>query len=63
MAGPVLRTQGAAQYCGIAAKTLYNLKSLGQGPKSYKQGRLNVFYPSDLDEWLSKRITPAEPAK
>ena len=58
MTGPVLTTERAAEYCGIKPKTLYNLKSLGLGPKSYKQGRLNVFYPADLDRWLATRIEP-----
>lgn len=54
--GPVLTTKRAAEYCGIATQTLYNLMTAGVGPKSFKQGRLNVFYPSDLDSWLQTRI-------
>lgn len=55
--GPVLTTRRAAEYCGIAVQTLYNLISEGAGPKTFKQGRLNAFYASDLDAWLSTRIT------
>ena len=47
--GPVLTTRRAAEYCGIAHRTLRNLLALNRGPKSFKQGRLNVFYPADLD--------------
>lgn len=58
--GPVLTTRGAAAYCGIAHQTLRNLLALKQGPKSFKQGRLNVFYSADLDAWLAGRITDPE---
>lgn len=61
MPGPVLRTEQAAAYCGIAAQTLYNLVSAGEGPRKYKQGRLNVFYAEDLDEWLTTRICEPQP--
>ncbi|WP_424448877.1 helix-turn-helix domain-containing protein [Microbacterium arborescens] len=62
--GPVLTTARAAAYCGIAKQTLYNLISEGKRPgvdfpRYFKQGRLNVFYAADLDEFLSNRITPA----
>jgi predicted DNA-binding transcriptional regulator AlpA len=57
--GPVLTVQEAAPYCGLKRQTLYNLKSLGQGPKAYKQGRLTVYYPADLDAWLLTRVTEA----
>jgi excisionase family DNA binding protein len=55
--GPVLNTRRAAEYCGLGYQTLRNLLASGQGPKVFKQGRLNAFYPSDLDAWLEKRIT------
>ena len=58
--GPVLTTRGAAAYCGVAHQTLRNLLALKRGPKSFKQGRLNVFYPADLDAWLATRITDPE---
>lgn len=61
--GPVLTTKRAAEYCGIAVQTLYNLISLGEGPKACKQGRLNAFYPVDLDAWLATRITDPEVSK
>jgi hypothetical protein len=56
MTGGVLRSADAANYCGIRPGTLRNLLSAGLGPKGYKQGRLNVFYPQDLDAWLESRL-------
>lgn len=55
--GPVLTSRRAAEYCGLAYKTFRNLLSLGVGPKGFKQGRLNAFYPVDLDAWLATRLT------
>lgn len=59
MNGPVLTVKAAAEYCGIKPQTLYNLKSAGDGPKAYKQGRLTVYYVVDLDAWLSTRLVAA----
>lgn len=57
MKGPVLTSRAAADYCGMAVQTLYNLISRGDGPKYYKQGKRNAFYESDLDEWNRSRLT------
>jgi excisionase family DNA binding protein len=57
--GPVLTVKRAAEYCGLKTQTLYNLKSKGEGPAAYKQGRLTVYYPADLDAWLTKRLVTA----
>ncbi len=54
--GGVLTTARAAEYCGLKRQTLYNLKHAGLGPKAYKQGRLTVYYPADLDQWLASRL-------
>lgn len=54
--GPVHNTRAAATYCGLAYQTFRNLLAQGAGPKAFKQGRLNAFYPSDLDDWLASRI-------
>jgi len=62
MTGPVLTTEGAAAYCGLAEQTLRNLIHEGRGPKRYKQGRKNAFYAADLDEWLNSRLTPVTDA-
>lgn len=58
--GPVLTTARAAEYVGLKPQTLRRLKSEGCGPVSYKQGRLNAYYPTDLDEWLADRLRPDE---
>lgn len=48
----------------MATQTLYNLISTGTEagvdfPVFFKQGRLNVFYPSDLDAWVGSRVALA----
>lgn len=58
--GPVLTTRDAAKYSGLAYQTFRNLLAAGDGPKRFKQGALNVFYPVDLDAWLAGRITDPE---
>jgi hypothetical protein len=62
MSGPVLTTAQAAEYVGLKPQTMRKLKCIGTGPKAYKQGRLTVYYPGDLDEWLSVRLTLATPS-
>lgn len=54
--GPVLTTKQAADYVGLKPQTLRRLKCEGAGPRVFKQGRLNVYYPDDLDAWLSLRL-------
>lgn len=54
--GPVLTTKQAAEYVGLKPQTLRRLKSEGAGPMVFKQGRLNVYYPADLDIWLQSRL-------
>lgn len=54
--GPVLTTRRAAEYVGFEPQTLRVMKCEGTGPKSFKQGRLNVYYPADLDAWLDERL-------
>jgi predicted DNA-binding transcriptional regulator AlpA len=56
MSGPVLTSKAAADYCGMAVQTLYNLISQGKGPKHYKQGKRNAFYTADLDAWNHARL-------
>lgn len=60
--GPVLTTRDAAKYSGLAYQTFRNLLAAGEGPKRFKQGALNVFYPIDLDDWLATRVTDPEAA-
>lgn len=57
--GPVLTTRRAAEYCGLAHQTFRNLLAQGAGPTAFKHGRLNAFYPVDLDAWLVSRLTLA----
>jgi len=57
MRGPVLTTKQAAEYVGLKPQTLRKLKCLDEGPRAFKQGRLNVYYPADLDAWLQSRLT------
>lgn len=56
----VLGVVDAALYCGLKPRTLYNLKSVGRGPRAYKQGRLTVYRRADLDTWLLARLTEVE---
>jgi predicted DNA-binding transcriptional regulator AlpA len=56
VSGPVLTSKAAADYCGMAVQTLYNLISQGKGPKHYKQGKRNAFYTADLDAWNKARL-------
>ena len=45
---PTWTTEQAAEFLGIARKTLYNRVSLGTAPAPRKMGRLNGFIPSEL---------------
>ena len=58
MTGPVLRSQDAAKYVGLSYSYFRVLLASGEGPRGYKNGALNVFYPADLDAWLEMRLTP-----
>lgn len=53
----ILTTRDAAKYSGLAYRTFRNLLAAGEGPKRFKQDRLNAFYAVDLDEWLAGRVT------
>jgi hypothetical protein len=57
--GPVLTTKQAAEYVGLKPQTLRVMKCNDTGPTSFKQGRLNVYYPADLDAWLTVRLVEA----
>ncbi|RLP70897.1 DNA-binding protein [Mycetocola reblochoni] len=60
MSGPVLNHRKAAEYCGLAPQTLENLNHLGKGPKRFKNGSRNAYYPADLDAWLEERLVRVE---
>ncbi|RXZ51885.1 helix-turn-helix domain-containing protein [Agromyces binzhouensis] len=56
--GEVLDSTRAAEYCGLAKGTLYNLASRREGPVQHKHGRKTVYYPVDLDVYLFSRVQP-----
>lgn len=58
--GPVLTTRQAAEYIGLKPQTLRVMKSEGAGPVVFKQSRLNVYYPADLDAWLAHRLVATQ---
>jgi hypothetical protein len=43
----------------VATKTLGKYRVIGGGPKFRKFGRLPVYEPRHLDEWVSEKLTPA----
>lgn len=57
--GEVLSAARAAEYCGLAVGTLYNLASRREGPVTHKHGRKTVYYPVDLDVYLHSRVRPS----
>jgi len=59
---PKLRSQEAAVYTGFSQSTLEKLRVYGGGPLYIRIGRVVVYDPNDLDQWLSshKRSSTAE---
>ena len=60
----VLRTDGAAEYCGSSASTFEKLRLTGGGPIYAKLGRRVVYRVEDLDAWLAanrRRSTSDKP--
>lgn len=51
--GRTLRTKQAAEYLNLGASTLEKYRLYGGGPKYCKLGKIVVYDPADLDEWLS----------
>lgn len=66
---PPLKRPGAAQYIGVKVPTLASWASQGIGPIFHRVGRLVVYLPDELDEWLAANASqatpqvPASPAK
>jgi predicted DNA-binding transcriptional regulator AlpA len=59
---PKLRTPGASEYTGFAESTLEKLRVHGGGAPYIRVGRVVVYDPDDLDEWLEshkRRTTSA----
>jgi predicted DNA-binding transcriptional regulator AlpA len=64
MAVHMLRSPDAAKYVGLAPQTLAKFRVVGNGPKFCKLGRIVVYDPRDLDEWLhtlKRRSTSESP--
>lgn len=49
----MLRTREAATYTGLAKSTLEKLRVSGGGCPYIRVGRVVVYDPADLDEWLA----------
>ncbi len=45
-------SKDAAAYCGLAPRTMAQMRSEGRGPRFAKMGRIK-YHQSDLDEWLA----------
>ncbi|WP_416394190.1 MULTISPECIES: helix-turn-helix domain-containing protein [unclassified Curtobacterium] len=58
----LLRSHEAADYIGVAPKTLLNWRSLRKGPVAVKQGRLLGYRVEDLDAYLAqhRESTPGQ---
>ena len=50
-ASPFLNGKQAAHYLGLAAKTLANMRWLGEGPPFRRHGGQVRYHINDLDEW------------
>ncbi|ODU68446.1 MAG: hypothetical protein ABT11_16775 [Novosphingobium sp. SCN 66-18] len=48
---PFLPVKQAAHYLGLAAKTLANLRSRGEGPPFRRHGGQVRYHINDLEEW------------
>lgn len=49
----LLRTRGAALYCGFAKSTLEKLRVTGSGARFIRRGRAVYYDVRDLDAWLA----------
>lgn len=54
--GRIFNTKAAAEYCGIAVKTLRNRLSAGEFPEPHKQGRLNGWFQDELDALIRAEV-------
>lgn len=53
--GAMLRTPQAAEFLGVSPATLCKWRVFGGGPRYKKLGRVVVYDPADLREWLDTR--------
>jgi len=51
---PVLTTSELAEYLGVNAQTIYDLRADGRGPTGFRVGREIRFRVSDVIRWLDK---------
>lgn len=55
----VLSIQEVSGATGLAVQTLYNLRSAGDGPKSFSlRGRVR-YYRADVDAWIAAAAAKA----
>ncbi|SHL52261.1 DNA binding domain-containing protein, excisionase family [Sphingobium sp. YR657] len=52
---PFLTAKQAAHYLGLGAKTLANMRSLGEGPHYRRHGGHIRYHIDDLDRWSLER--------
>lgn len=50
----VLTLSQLAEYLGVAAQTLYDLRSQGRGPRGFRVGRELRFRLSEVEAWLCR---------
>lgn len=48
--------QGLADYIGVTAGGVYNMRHKGQGPKFFRIGGRIRYRRSDVDEWLETQV-------
>jgi len=48
---PFLNTEQAAFYLGLSARTLQQMRSIGQGPRVRRHCRFVRYHIDDLDSW------------
>ena len=58
----MLRTRDAAAYTGLAKSTLEKLRVSGGGCPYIRVGRVVVYDPADLDNWLAahRRVSTSD---
>ena len=49
--GRAYSTEAAAEYVGLAPKTVRNLMTAGQFPKPHKNGIKNIWFADELDAY------------
>lgn len=52
---PMMRVSDAAAHLGLSKSTLDKLRLTGGGPAFLKLGKVVVYDPADLDEWLASK--------